>query len=497
MGHCVHFLSRLERVSMEHADVALELYRNPRLVRTLMEEFAGIYQDDRAALALGKDGAGPYIVVAVDGGFVTCLGENMKPRGLQVIKRELLESRRTLSEEYPVAMQRFLQLTRQGETTRLLERIFSNGQLVCREDVEQAQALLPVFQLKFIEHILWMSRTLSESRDRLLRVVSRMRTKRGKIAKLKRMAAKVAAYHWVGAWSIVTCHAIVAAGGVRSLQSMHFPESDQLGPAFMVSFVEGHGGIALRNLWAVGVRGVAVVTIYETILHELESSDYMVGNVASLTIAALRHPELREQVGRHLREIRRDHGDSKDVVGAVECAHEVLSLDLQELEEQYGMVVCGEHLSLGRRIYERIRRGLLPDHPDYYEDLDEVPQSLLCTLGLMMPGHYLSDGDVMRAMFYCLPWLSQAEFGDLFLPRSLNDRLQVVGPSDGEQGLELLSWQAPPVEEENVSPYVSTQKAGRNDPCPCRSGRKYKQCCLNGSQQVSADRTEMMVPGLF
>lgn len=22
------------------------------------------------------------------------------------------------------------------------------------------------------------------------------------------------------------------------------------------------------------------------------------------------------------------------------------------------------------------------------------------------------------------------------------------------------------------------QKAGRNDPCPCGSGKKYKQCCL-------------------
>lgn len=23
------------------------------------------------------------------------------------------------------------------------------------------------------------------------------------------------------------------------------------------------------------------------------------------------------------------------------------------------------------------------------------------------------------------------------------------------------------------------QKIGRNDPCPCGSGKKYKQCCLN------------------
>ncbi|MFT5014859.1 MAG: hypothetical protein ACI9HA_003529, partial [Dinoroseobacter sp.] len=24
---------------------------------------------------------------------------------------------------------------------------------------------------------------------------------------------------------------------------------------------------------------------------------------------------------------------------------------------------------------------------------------------------------------------------------------------------------------------TTTRKAGRNDPCPCGSGKKYKQCC--------------------
>jgi preprotein translocase subunit SecA len=28
-------------------------------------------------------------------------------------------------------------------------------------------------------------------------------------------------------------------------------------------------------------------------------------------------------------------------------------------------------------------------------------------------------------------------------------------------------------------PYVSEPKIGRNDPCPCGSGKKYKKCCLN------------------
>lgn len=29
------------------------------------------------------------------------------------------------------------------------------------------------------------------------------------------------------------------------------------------------------------------------------------------------------------------------------------------------------------------------------------------------------------------------------------------------------------------SKLVRTEKVGRNDPCPCGSGKKYKQCCMN------------------
>jgi preprotein translocase subunit SecA len=33
--------------------------------------------------------------------------------------------------------------------------------------------------------------------------------------------------------------------------------------------------------------------------------------------------------------------------------------------------------------------------------------------------------------------------------------------------------------EDRREPYVrATPKVGRNDPCPCGSGKKYKKCCL-------------------
>ncbi len=33
--------------------------------------------------------------------------------------------------------------------------------------------------------------------------------------------------------------------------------------------------------------------------------------------------------------------------------------------------------------------------------------------------------------------------------------------------------------ESGYTPYVASHKIGRNEPCPCGSGKKYKKCCLN------------------
>jgi uncharacterized protein YecA (UPF0149 family) len=32
----------------------------------------------------------------------------------------------------------------------------------------------------------------------------------------------------------------------------------------------------------------------------------------------------------------------------------------------------------------------------------------------------------------------------------------------------------------NVMPLHAREKIGRNDPCPCGTGKKYKRCCLPG-----------------
>ena len=34
----------------------------------------------------------------------------------------------------------------------------------------------------------------------------------------------------------------------------------------------------------------------------------------------------------------------------------------------------------------------------------------------------------------------------------------------------------------STTPYRSDKKVGRNDPCPCGSGKKYKNCCGKNEQ---------------
>ena len=63
--------------------------------------------------------------------------------------------------------------------------------------------------------------------------------------------------------------------------------------------------------------------------------------------------------------------------------------------------------------------------------------------------------------------------------RQMNAQHNAVAAFDGNAARQAAS--ASPMAQrrqaENVTVVRSVPKVGRNDPCPCGSGRKYKQCC--------------------
>ena len=71
--------------------------------------------------------------------------------------------------------------------------------------------------------------------------------------------------------------------------------------------------------------------------------------------------------------------------------------------------------------------------------------------------------------------------GDQRAPRKDSDVLNRMAPDNIARWVVTLNnWRFAnyqPMQGDPRSSAVSTKKVGRNDPCPCGSGKKYKKCC--------------------
>lgn len=147
--------------------------------------------------------------------------------------------------------------------------------------------------------------------------------------------------------------------------------------------------------------------------------------------------------------------------------------------------------------YNDVARTLM-DRPDRYSPLFAVDQrngDILWELWIqgfekavnLRPATWQkllnTDPDTATAMRGMLTFADIAG-GDQRLPRKDRHVLTATAPDDIARWIVTLNeWRltnyrsmqdARPMPR---SPFTSAQKIGRNDPCPCGSGKKYKRCC--------------------
>lgn len=72
--------------------------------------------------------------------------------------------------------------------------------------------------------------------------------------------------------------------------------------------------------------------------------------------------------------------------------------------------------------------------------------------------------------------MARDTFSDRFGRKQKNQRLSDLGqagrsPDDIDAEKEMID------NAEKVEPIHAEKAPGRNDPCPCGSGKKYKKCC--------------------
>jgi hypothetical protein len=78
-------------------------------------------------------------------------------------------------------------------------------------------------------------------------------------------------------------------------------------------------------------------------------------------------------------------------------------------------------------------------------------------------------------------WLGGEEPWAFYSPEAIADRQRQWAEADAELesgGGEPVDSDGVPADDVSDAPYVRPEaKVGRNDPCPCGSGKKYKKCC--------------------
>lgn len=147
--------------------------------------------------------------------------------------------------------------------------------------------------------------------------------------------------------------------------------------------------------------------------------------------------------------------------------------------------------------YNDVARTLM-DRPDRYSPLfsvDERNGDVLWELWIegfekavnLCPATWQkllnTDADTATAMRGMLT-LADIARGDQHLPRKDRDALTATAPDDIARWIVTLNeWRLANYRlMQGTDPilrpsFMSANKVGRNDPCPCGSGKKYKKCC--------------------
>lgn len=141
--------------------------------------------------------------------------------------------------------------------------------------------------------------------------------------------------------------------------------------------------------------------------------------------------------------------------------------------------------------YNSIIRQLNRDRyqPVFEIDLDESPLWELWIEGFaraielrpeslsMLTQRHLDDEDISRAVFVLERLCHVVHDGSQAL--DIDAELESLAPDLIASNVEILHRaQLAEAVASGFAP-VRQPRTGRNDPCPCGSGRKYKKCCLN------------------
>ena len=171
-------------------------------------------------------------------------------------------------------------------------------------------------------------------------------------------------------------------------------------------------------------------------------------------------------------------------------------------EAQRYMLAFYEHPESRAKAMAAMAISMQPDFADYFRkhledpDLDVCLQAILGVATLELTAEaprlvpYFNDEDLRSEALPCYAMSAAFELSTAGLRRLFRKIDDLAGGLTSEEELSVKDalntrasrYELDPVygeegEELIAAPAAAKAKAGRNDPCPCGSGKKYKKCC--------------------
>jgi hypothetical protein len=457
MGHDEHFLERLDRVPRQHVELALGMYRDHELVRAILRDARVPANAERIALALEDGGQGPHVVVARDGGFVTCLGKGMSPSALPVVSRAHLDG---LAAKVERVREGLALAKRRGVgETELLEKLESAASRVSREDFLSASALLgPAVPLLMGMYTSWAT-TLDEMYPLLLSGRSWEGPGR---SRAERDLARGA---WAMAHSAVVLVNSASRDWVREWASL--PAHEHASPWAFLTMTSAFPFV-VRAAWLAGRLGKPMIGSYKARFLKAAGTIDVRESGWGLACMALRHASLRSEALRTLQSPPRLTGER---AAWVEPAYQFF-VDIARILEEKEETLRAEALDLGRD-FVVVRTESLPESSRYrYTERNQVPEELALP-GLFDAWHDANNGERgADLMLLGIVAAARARAKDFYFPAPV---LHAMGPPELEElGESMVQMRRKLV---GVPQTVrGGERTGRNDACPCGSGKKYKKC---------------------
>jgi hypothetical protein len=466
MGHDEHFLTRLDRVNRPTVEYALSLYRDAGLVRALLASGAVPEGAERVALSLGDTERGPFVVVARDGHFVTCLGEGMWPRGLPVLPRSHLdEVTQRVAAARTARARAVREAGRHGAVGQLVARFYRGGEFLSREEVLALRFWAPA-----LFHDLWeiMLSFTSSAHDLRESLAAERDPGAG------RHAERLQGF-FHGTWASLHLLTLLsdcdnARAYLERFIELEPVQGRQLLPTLTGEmFTMGTACSSLRAAWINARLGRFALGAHKAWLRADAGFWTSMSSCYALVAVGSRQSRSRAEALKALDGVGAIEGpDPLDGARAAVARSAARVLREPEGAREWADATGRAHLFGLSRTFDR-KVGWSARTPA------EVPADLV--VAALVDRTDAVFPSIRRGIDYLhgVPTVAPASLGDLYYPQSVQSQFARAWSAE-----RALAWVRPWQEYRRARAPATVRRAetpGRNDPCACGSGRKSKRCC--------------------